>query len=120
LESGETNINVIQERFDRATLAINGLEAEFEEHDSELETGARESIGATVIKILQTYNIDLDVEDAIRERDKIKKQFCLALCLRINGGSRKTKNYDVLPRVIAEAATLATRRSHQSLSASIG
>jgi hypothetical protein len=51
--------------------------------------------------------------------DKIKKQFCLALCLRINGGSRKTKNYDVLPRVIAEAATLATRRSHQSLSASI-
>jgi hypothetical protein len=69
LESGETNINVIQEHFDRATLAINGLEAEFEEHDSELETGARESIGATVIKILQTYNIDLDVEDAIRERE---------------------------------------------------
>ena len=48
---------------------INDLQEEFEENDSELETGARDSIGETVEYILKWFQIDLDVEDAIQERD---------------------------------------------------
>ncbi len=51
------------------TLAANDLEEEFEENGSELETAARESIGATVAYILQWFEINIGVEDAIRERD---------------------------------------------------
>lgn len=51
------------------TLAINDLEEEFEEHDSELETVARDSIAETVAYILRWFDIGLDVEDAIGERD---------------------------------------------------
>lgn len=69
LETGETNPETIQSKFDEMTLAINDLEEEFEENDSELETEARESIGETVAYILQWFDIDIDVEDAIRERD---------------------------------------------------
>ena len=42
---------------------------EFEENDSEIETGARDSIGETVEYILKWFDIDLDVEDAIGQRD---------------------------------------------------
>lgn len=56
-------------RFDEMTLAINALEEEFEENESELETGARESIGETVQYILKWFDLDFDVEDAIRERE---------------------------------------------------
>ena len=56
-------------KFDAMTLAINDLEEEFEAHDSELETEARESIGETVDYILQWFHIDIGVETAIRERD---------------------------------------------------
>lgn len=69
LEKGEHNLEHIQSEFDRATIAINELEDEFEDHDSELETVARESIAETVGIILDTYNIEIDLEDAIRERD---------------------------------------------------
>lgn len=69
LEKGERNLEHIQSEFDRATIAINELEDEFEGHDSELETVARESIAETVGIILDTYNIEIDLEDAIRERD---------------------------------------------------
>ena len=51
------------------TLAINDLQEEFEENDSEIETGARDSIGETVEYILKWFDIDLDVEDAIGQRD---------------------------------------------------
>lgn len=69
LETGERNLEKIQIRFDEITLAINELKEEFEDHDSEIETGARESIGETVEYILNWFDIDLDVENAIRERD---------------------------------------------------
>ena len=59
----------IQNKFDEMTLAINDLQEEFEDNDSEIETGARESIGETVEYILQLFDIDIDVEDAIGERD---------------------------------------------------
>ncbi len=69
LETGEQDLQKIQEKFDEMTLAANDLEEEFEENGSELETAARESIGATVAYILQWFEINIGVEDAIRDRD---------------------------------------------------
>lgn len=69
LENGETNITVVQAALDKATLAINDLVEEFEDNDSELETVARESIAVTVQKMLQSYDINIDLEEALRERD---------------------------------------------------
>lgn len=69
LETGERNLEKIQSKFDEMTLAINDLQEEFEENESELETAARESIAETVAYILEWFNIDIDVEDAIGERD---------------------------------------------------
>ena len=69
LETEERDLEVIQEKLDEMTEAINDLQEEFEENDSELETGARESIGETVEYILKWFDIDIDVEDAIRVRD---------------------------------------------------
>ncbi|MFD2116612.1 DUF5713 family protein [Paenibacillus yanchengensis] len=69
LESGSHTITAIQEKFDVMTNAINDLAEEFDEHDSEIETVARESIGDTVDNILRVYGIAIDVETAIQERD---------------------------------------------------
>ena len=69
LETGERDLEEIQSKFDEMTLAINDLQEEFEENDSELETGARESIAETVEYILEWFNIDIDVEDDIGVRD---------------------------------------------------
>ncbi|MCI8501104.1 MAG: hypothetical protein HFJ85_02580 [Oscillospiraceae bacterium] len=69
LENGETSQDVIQKKLDEMTLAINGLEEEFEENDSEIETVARDSIGITVGYVLDWFGIDIDIETAIRERD---------------------------------------------------
>lgn len=69
LETGERDLEKVQKKLDEMTLAINDLQEEFEENDSELETGARESIGETVAYILRWFDLDLDVEDAIGERD---------------------------------------------------
>lgn len=69
LENGENDLEKIQHKLDEMTLAINDLEEEFEENDSELETAARESIAETVEYILKWFDIPIDVEDAIRERD---------------------------------------------------
>lgn len=69
LEKGERDTQKIQKAFDKMTRKINKLEKEFEKNDSELETGARESIGATVEYILRWFEIDIDVEDAIGARD---------------------------------------------------
>ena len=69
LETGERDLEKIQEKFDAMTLAINDLEEEFEENDSEIETAARDSIGETVDYILKWFDIDIDVEDAIAERE---------------------------------------------------
>ena len=69
LEQGETDKDVVQGKLDEMTVAINDLEEEFEENDSEIETVARESIAETVEYILKWFDIDIDVETAIRERD---------------------------------------------------
>ena len=69
LETGETDTEVIQERLDEVVCAINDLQEEFYENDSEIETGARDSIGETVAYILDWFDIGLDVEDAIGERE---------------------------------------------------
>ncbi len=69
LETEENDLVKIQGKFDEMTEAVNDLQEEFEENDSELETVARESIGETVEYILKWFGIDLDVEDAIEKRD---------------------------------------------------
>lgn len=69
LENGESNLREVQNKFDEMTLAINDLQEEFEENDSEIETVARESIAETVEYILRWFDIDLTVEDAIGARD---------------------------------------------------
>lgn len=69
LETGEMDLLIIQDKFDEAVCAINDLQEEFDENDSEIETVARESIGATVAYILEWFNIPIDVEEAIRERE---------------------------------------------------
>ncbi len=69
LEDGTHTYAEIQERFDIMTIAINDLEEEFDENDSEIETVARESIGAAVDYILEWFDIGIDTEEAIGERD---------------------------------------------------
>ena len=69
LEGGETDNDVIQTRLDEMTVAINELQEEFEENDSEIETVARDSIAATIGYILDYFDIDIDVETVLRERD---------------------------------------------------
>ena len=69
LASGPHSYGEIQDRFDAMTEAINDLEEEFSENGSEIETIARESIGQTVTDILEHFRIEMDAEDAIRQRD---------------------------------------------------
>lgn len=69
LENGEQNIEVIQEKLDEAVYAINDLQEEFDENDSEIETVARDCIGVTIEYILEWFNIPIDIEEAIIERD---------------------------------------------------
>lgn len=69
IEEGNHSTEEIQERFDRMTIQINELEQEFADHDSEIETVAREAIGETVERIIQYFDIAITTEDAIRERE---------------------------------------------------
>lgn len=69
LESGTHSMTQIQDAFDVMTLKINAMQNEFDEHDSELETVARELIADTVDQILTHFDIDLDIEEAIRVRE---------------------------------------------------
>ena len=69
LEEKEHTTEDIQKKFDIMTMAINDLQEEFYENDSEIETVARDSIGVTVEYILEYFNIDIDTETAISERD---------------------------------------------------
>ena len=69
LETGETNTDVIQEKLDEVVCAINDLQEEFDENDSEIETVARDCIGVTIDYILKWFGIPIDMEEAIRERD---------------------------------------------------
>lgn len=69
IESGNHSIEDIQASLDKSVLKINELEDEFNENESEIETGARESIGETIEQILKYFNIEIDIEEAIRERE---------------------------------------------------
>lgn len=69
LEIGEIDAEIIQDKMDEITCAINDLQEEFNENDSEIETMARECIAEDVWYILEWFNIPIDVEEAIRERD---------------------------------------------------
>ena len=69
LESGETDTEVVQETLDEAVCGINDLQEEFDENDSEIETVARECIAIAVAYILKWFDIPIDTEEAIRERD---------------------------------------------------
>ena len=69
LETGETDTEIIQKKLDEAICAINDLQEEFDENDSEIETAARDCIATDVIEILNWFEIDIDVEDALGERD---------------------------------------------------
>ena len=69
LETGETDLTIIQNKFNEAVESINDLQDEFEENESEIETVARDSIGISVDYILHLFGIDIDVEDAIGARD---------------------------------------------------
>lgn len=69
LEQGNKDTDEIQSRLDVAINAINDLVEEFDENDSEIETVARESIAQTVEDILAFFDIEIDIEEAIRERD---------------------------------------------------
>ena len=53
----------------RGVSGINVLQEEFGGNDREIETVARECIGATVAYILEWFGIPIDIEEAIRERD---------------------------------------------------
>ena len=69
LETGETDFDAIQDKLDEMTYSINDMEDEFDENGSEIETMARDCIGETVEYILDWFDIPIDIEDAIRERD---------------------------------------------------
>ena len=69
LESGESNTEVVQKKLDEAVCAINDLQDEFDENGSEIETVARDCIGAAVSYILEWFGVPIEVEEALRERD---------------------------------------------------
>lgn len=52
-----------------ATERLNHLQAEFEANGSELETGAREAIGADFAFIAEAYGFEADVEELIAPRE---------------------------------------------------
>ena len=52
-----------------ATDVINDLAEFFDEHDSEIETGAREAIAEDFAIIAAAYGFDADVEQLIATRD---------------------------------------------------
>lgn len=50
-------------------IAINDLQDEFDENDSEIETVARESIGETIRNIIECFELEVDDETLMMERD---------------------------------------------------
>lgn len=69
LEEGKHSIEEVQQKLDEMTIAINELQNEFYQNDSEIETVARDSIGITVEEILQYFELDIDIEDALKKRE---------------------------------------------------
>lgn len=69
LEKDSANLVAIQKQLDKMTSAINKLQDDFEEAGSELETVARDSIAETVGRVLTHFDVAIDVEDALGERE---------------------------------------------------
>ena len=53
----------------KATIEINDLQDEFYENNSEIETGARECLGANFNFISKAYGFDADIEELIETRE---------------------------------------------------
>ena len=68
-EFDDDDLDLEDVALDKKITKSNDIEDEFDENDSEIETVARDSIGVTVEKILEYFGIDIDIEEAIRERD---------------------------------------------------
>ncbi|MBR4847491.1 MAG: hypothetical protein IKV08_04735 [Phascolarctobacterium sp.] len=62
-------VSLIQDKLDEFTIFINNLQQEFWDQDSEIETVASESITNTLEYILNWFKVDVDIEDALRERE---------------------------------------------------
>lgn len=69
LDSGKRKKEEIQEKLDEITIQINNLQEEFYENDSEIETVARDCIAGDVEKILEFFDVEIELEEALRERD---------------------------------------------------
>lgn len=69
LKAGNKDIKKIQVELDKMTEAINDIDEELNEAGSEIETMAREDIADSVYVLLKEYQIDIDIETAIRNRD---------------------------------------------------
>ena len=69
LEQGPASTENIQQKLDEMTLTINALQNDFADHESEIETGARESIAETVERVLTHFKVDIDIEQALGVRD---------------------------------------------------
>lgn len=63
------NIASVYKLTHAATEEFNALAVEFENHDSEIETMAREIIGMDFNVILSAYGYKFDLEEAISPRD---------------------------------------------------
>lgn len=69
LEEAERTLEEVQTKLDEIILKTNDLQEEFWDNNSEIETVARDSIATTVEEILDYFEIELDLEEALRERD---------------------------------------------------
>lgn len=69
LKEGNHSLEEIQHKLDLMTNKINDLQVEFYENDSDIETVARESIAKTIKYILNHFEVNIDCETAIRNRD---------------------------------------------------
>ncbi len=63
------DLALVQDKLDEFTMFINSMQQEFWDQDSEIETVASESIAATLECILDWFEIDIPIEDALRERE---------------------------------------------------
>jgi hypothetical protein len=63
------NLDELYKLTHSATIKINELQDDFFEHNSEIETGARESIGQDFDIIAKSYGFNADVEELIAPRE---------------------------------------------------
>lgn len=69
LSAGGHDKEEVQEKFDEMAININNLQEEFYENDSELETVARECIASDVQQLIEHFSLDINIEEALRERE---------------------------------------------------